>query len=77
MVTNNRVNLEQVCSLNIEQSRLLQYRAICPWKMEWQSIAIVRLVPTPPPQASLHPPQDPQEAQDESTADKKGLSFSL
>ena len=23
--TNNRVNLEQVCSLNIEQSRLLQY----------------------------------------------------
>ena len=25
MVTNNRVNLEQVCSLNIEQSRLLQF----------------------------------------------------
>ena len=50
-----------------------EYRAICLWKMEWQSFAILRHVLTPPPQASLHPPQDPQEAQDELTADKKGL----
>ena len=32
-----------------------------------------RHVLTPPPQASLHPPQDPQEAHDESTADKKSI----
>ena len=29
-MTNNRVNLEQVCSLNIEQSRLLQKNGQCP-----------------------------------------------